>query len=139
MTTNILTLADCQNALTWALAEVAKRPYQPGQWNAFEFLIKEHCCGSANAGATVYKCAVGFNVDYDLRCDCCGEILAMGSIDIDGPVHGPEDSGPVVVARSGSELAAALGSMRAPPSRTPGETADDIYLRLSCAKPCCFS
>lgn len=70
-----LTLEECVRSVTWALGETAKIPYAKGSWNAHQFLIKEHCLGLADAGATAYKCAVGFNIDFDVRCTCCGEIL----------------------------------------------------------------
>lgn len=110
MTTIDLTLEQCERSVEHALAWISTIQYQEGEWNSSEFLIKEHCAGAADAGGTVYKCAVGFNIDFDLRCTCCGAILAMGSVDIDGPVHATaQHSEPVVLARSRAELCAALG------------------------------
>jgi hypothetical protein len=131
-----LTLAECEKSIVCALAEVAKKPYQKGSWNSFEFLIKEHCLGLADAGATAYKCAVGFNVDFDLRCTCCGEILELGSVDIEGPVHDDSaDLGAVVLARSVGELSMALGGTP-PKGRTPSEAAFVIWEALRRAQAC---
>jgi hypothetical protein len=131
-----LTLEECERSVAWALAETEKIPYVKGSWNAHQFLIKEHCLGSADAGATAYKCAVGFNIDFDVRCSCCGEILELGSVDIEGPVHDTsEDAGPVVLARSVGELAAALGGT-ASKGRTRREAALCIWETLRRAKAC---
>lgn len=131
-----LTLEECEKSVAWALAETEKIPYVKGSWNAHQFLIKEHSLASADAGATAYKCAVGFNIDFDVRCACCGEILELGSVDIEGPVHDTsKDAGPVVVARSAGELMTALGAV-APRRRTPREAALYIWETLRRAKAC---
>jgi hypothetical protein len=133
-----LTIDDCRVALAWALAKVALVPYRADSWNSFEFLIREAALGPADAGATAYKCRVGYNVDFDIRCSCCGTILEMGSIDIDGPTHALPDDGanaPVIIVRSAAEIAEAFGS-KVSPRFTPNEAAAEIFRTLSRAAPC---
>jgi hypothetical protein len=131
-----LTLGECERSVAWALAETEKIPYVKGSWNAHQFLIKEQCLGLADAGATAYKCRVGFNIDFDVRCTCCGEILELGSVDIEGPLHDTsDDTGPVVLARSAGELMTALGAA-APKGRTRREAALYIWETLRRAKAC---
>lgn len=136
MSSSVLTLKDCVAAVNHALDLANAIVYREGSWNAEHLLIREHCLGSASAGATVYKCAVGYNIDFDLRCDQCGDILAMGSVDIDGPRHGAANvNEPVVLARSVSELYEALGAPT-PSRRSPPEAASFIFERLRVASPC---
>lgn len=74
-----------EKAIRWAMDELNKQPYNPNRFNSCETILAEQWKGAMTAGATVYKCKPGdgstWNVDYDNRCECCGELHEMGSID----------------------------------------------------------
>lgn len=61
--------------------------YRENKWNNLEWCIAEHFIASVTAGATIYLCGRGYNIDFDARCECCGNMMALGSVDIVGSPH----------------------------------------------------
>ena len=133
-----LTEQECINSVKWAIAEVSKISYRKDSWNHFEFLIKEHSLGYADAAGTAYKCKNGFNIDFDIRCTFCGTILVMGSIDIEGSVHDEDQElGPVVIARGLDELAEAIGSDHPSQKLNIADAGRYMWRKLKAVRVCC--
>jgi len=131
-------LEECIDSIRWGILEVSEIEYKEDDWNAYPFLLKEHLIGMCSLGATAYKCKVGFNIDWDLRCECCGEIIEMGTADIDGPFHGKITSShsPIALARSVSELFEHLGADRINPRKPIEQVGEEIHSIISKSDGC---
>lgn len=96
-----LTERKCIEAVATAIRYVDAQPAAPGDVKQWEFYFAEHHDGFQNATGTITAGDDSYNIDFDTRCDCCGEMGAMSSVDIDGPVvvdEGAEPSENVVRA-----------------------------------------
>jgi len=132
------------SSIKWAIDEVEKLTYKSNSWNSFEFLIKEMALGMIDIGATIYLCEVGYNIDWDCRCSCCGDMAIMGSYDLKGKKHQSEEDSPdnsrVAIVTSISGLKKALGNNEPvieDESKSPEEAAKLMYERIKNCKPCC--
>lgn len=80
--TEIVTFQECRENIQWAMKNAATEGYG----NRVETILKEHAVRHSSLGGTVTKCDDGtWNIDWDLRCECCGEMVLLGSIDFTDP------------------------------------------------------